>query len=230
MLVSRPVGGILSAGPSRGSGCVTIHLCGLPEDCPCGRAGRHCPLLGLAPGGGCHPPRSPSTMVRSYRTVSALPVPTRWSAIGGLFSVARPSDRSDLALASTLALWSPDLPRRCGPQNRFRRGHPGDSPASTVWHLWDQMVGETPIAGRPGRADPDLTWAVRVRRPPASAGRPAPDQVELTGAARSWPHTRSSSPNTAELARYARFVSSTKASWSSSDHGAWSRRVRYASL
>ncbi len=102
-LVSRPVGGILSTGPSRESGWVTIHLCGLPEECPEGRTGRPRPLLGLAPGGGCHPPGSPPAMVRSYRTVSPLPVPTprgRPSAVCSL--LPDPSDRSDLALASTL--------------------------------------------------------------------------------------------------------------------------------
>src|SRR3546814_21187082 len=34
------------------------------------------------------PPRSPSTLVRSYRTVSPLPVPRSPEAIGGLLSVA----------------------------------------------------------------------------------------------------------------------------------------------
>src|SRR5581483_7629283 len=49
---------------------VAIHLCGLPGDV--GRASH--PTLGLAPGGGCQPPGSPRALVRSYRTVSPLPV------------------------------------------------------------------------------------------------------------------------------------------------------------
>jgi len=73
------------------------------------------PLLGLAPGGGCQPPGSPPTLVRSYRTVSPLPV----RATGGPASRHRrsalccpePAGRPVLALASTLALWSPDFPR-----------------------------------------------------------------------------------------------------------------------
>src|SRR5688572_3572422 len=51
--VSRPVGGVLSSGPLRGSRWVTIHLCGLPGDID--RAGR--PTLGLAPGGVCRAAR-----------------------------------------------------------------------------------------------------------------------------------------------------------------------------
>ena len=51
--VSRPVGGVLSTGPLRGSGWVAIHLCGPPGDVD--RAGR--PTLGLAPSGGCRAAR-----------------------------------------------------------------------------------------------------------------------------------------------------------------------------
>ncbi len=130
VLVSRPVGGILSTGPSRVAGWAAIHLCGLPEECPCGPTGRRRPLLGLAPGGGCHPPRSPPAMVRSYRTVSPLPVPTVRSAIGGLLSVARSVRSLRPGSRQHPALWSPDLPRRR--DRSRRRGHPDDSPARTV--------------------------------------------------------------------------------------------------
>jgi len=130
LLVSRPVGGILSTGPSRGSGWVTIHLSGLPEECPSGPTGRRCPLLGLAPGGGCHPPGSLPTMVRSYRTVSPLPVPTLGTAIGGLLSVARSVRSLRPGSRQHPALWSPDLPRRR--TEARRRGHPDDSPAVQV--------------------------------------------------------------------------------------------------
>lgn len=171
VLVSHPVGGILSAGPSRGSGCVTIHLCGLPEDCPCGRAGRHCPLLGLAPGGGCHPPRSPSTMVRSYRTVSALPVPARGPAIGGLFSVARtvrslrPGSRQHPCPVESRPSSTARSPEP------IRRGHPGDSPARSVLHRSRFDVSGNVAADqvrsirrcRPARPDPGPTRG-RARR------------------------------------------------------------------
>jgi len=123
VLVSRPVGGILSTGPSRVAGWAAIHLCGLPEECPCGPTGRRRPLLGLAPGGGCHPPRSPPAMVRSYRTVSPLPVPTVRSAIGGLLSVARSVRSLRPGSRQHPALWSPDLPRRR--DRSRRRGRPG---------------------------------------------------------------------------------------------------------
>ena len=45
------------------------------------------PLFGLAPGGVFQHPDSHRDLVRSYRTVSPLPVPSEW-AIGGMVSVA----------------------------------------------------------------------------------------------------------------------------------------------
>jgi len=78
-----------SSVPSRGR---IIHLglpspaasCGLPGT----RTGRATPrpLHGLAPGGVCRATPVTSGPVRSYRTVSPLPVPR--GAIGGLLSVA----------------------------------------------------------------------------------------------------------------------------------------------
>lgn len=63
---------------------VTIHLCGLPEERPVNRAGRtaHLLCLTLLQVGFAKLRRSPGALVRSYRTVSALPVPLL--AIGGL--------------------------------------------------------------------------------------------------------------------------------------------------
>ena len=52
------------------------------------------PLFGLAPGGVYQRPASPRGLVRSYRTVSPLPVARRIGPIGGLVSVALPSPRS----------------------------------------------------------------------------------------------------------------------------------------
>ena len=48
--VSRPVGGVLSTGPLRDSGCVAIHLCGPPGSVN-GRTALS--LFGLAPDGVC---------------------------------------------------------------------------------------------------------------------------------------------------------------------------------
>jgi hypothetical protein len=90
---------------------VAIHLCGLPG--VGGRAGR--PLLDLAPGGGCQPPGSLPTLVRSYRTVSPLPVRDTGSAARhrrSAFCCPEPTGHPVLAHTSTLALWSPDFPRR----------------------------------------------------------------------------------------------------------------------
>src|SRR6478672_11231291 len=55
------------------------------------------------------PPGSPRALVRSYRTVSPLPVPVR--AIGGLFSVALSCGSPRLGVTQHPALWSPDVPR-----------------------------------------------------------------------------------------------------------------------
>jgi len=68
--MSRPIGGVLFPGSFRRTGSVTIHLCGLPGIN--GRAARS--LLGLAPDGVYLAARSPWSLVRSYRTVSPLPV------------------------------------------------------------------------------------------------------------------------------------------------------------
>ena len=74
--------------------------------------GQPIPLLGLAPGGVCRAAGSPPALVRSYRTVSPLPVrrPTT-GAIGGLFSVALSCGSPRLGVTQHPALWSPDVPR-----------------------------------------------------------------------------------------------------------------------
>jgi len=66
------------------TGPVTIHLCGLPEERPGDRAGRtvHLLCLTLLRVEFAELRRSPDALVRSYRTVSPLPVP--FPAIGGL--------------------------------------------------------------------------------------------------------------------------------------------------
>src|ERR1700688_148256 len=71
MTVSRPVGGVLFAP----GGEVTIHLSGLPGDCPA-RGGRatHVPHSALLRVGFTEPAGSPRPLVRSCRTVSPLPV------------------------------------------------------------------------------------------------------------------------------------------------------------
>ena len=102
--VSRPVGGILFPGPLRGSGSVTIHLCGLPEWCHVAVAGRaaHPLCSALLRKGVAQPPGSPPTLVRSYRTVSPSPVRPGGRHRRSALCCPVPSDRSDLALASFL--------------------------------------------------------------------------------------------------------------------------------
>ena len=114
--VSRPVGGILSAPPEGGTG-VAIHLSGLPGERLLSEAGRaaHLPRLALLRVGFTEPAGSPRPLVRSYRTVSPLPVRAWRPAIGGLLSVALSCGSPRLAVSQHPALRSPDLPRH-GPR------------------------------------------------------------------------------------------------------------------
>jgi hypothetical protein len=104
--VSRPVGGILSTGPlpdpDGWSSICAVYLGTL--------AGPTDPCSTLLRVGFTEPPGSPRTLVRSYRTVSPLPV-TALPSIGGLFSVARSCESPRLAAGQHPALRSPDLPR-----------------------------------------------------------------------------------------------------------------------
>jgi hypothetical protein len=102
--VSRPVGGVLYAP----RGVVTIHLSGLPGDCPLCGGGRatHVPRLTLLRVGFTEPPGSPRALVRSYRTVS--PSPVRASPPSAVcFLLHCPSGRPDWPLASTLPCGAP---------------------------------------------------------------------------------------------------------------------------
>jgi hypothetical protein len=133
------------------------------------------PRFGLAPGGGCQPPGSPRTLVRSYRTVSPLPVRDRGPAIGGLLSVALSTDRSPRpGSRQHPALRSPDLPRhRTGAR---RRGHPAGSPSPSVWRASGELCRVAP-AGRHNsttfeRAGERSRFSRARRGPRRCAGRP----------------------------------------------------------
>jgi len=69
------------------------------------------PLFGLAPGGVY--PATPVTRcaVRSYRTISPLPVTPKRT--GGIFSVALSIDSRRPGVTWHPALWSPDFPPFC---------------------------------------------------------------------------------------------------------------------
>jgi hypothetical protein len=92
---------------------VTIHLSGLPGDAPCEGSRRAAcfPRLALLRVGFTEPIRLPRPLVRSYRTVSPLPVRARRPAIGGLLSVALSCESPRLAVSQHPALRSPDLPQ-----------------------------------------------------------------------------------------------------------------------
>ena len=120
--MSRPVGGVLSTGPLRESGWVVIHLSGLPGDM---RAGSPSHVLALLRVGFTEPAESPRSLVRSYRTVSPLPV--RLSVPSAVYFLLHfPSGRPVWPLASTLPCGVPTFLDRLpdGPG----RGHQTNSP------------------------------------------------------------------------------------------------------
>ena len=91
------------------------------------------PLLDLAPGGVYQPPGSPRTLVRSYRTVSPLPVTPGEPVAHRRFALCCTSVRSPQPGSRQLrTLWSPDLPQRTG-VSTDGRGHPDDSPSLAVY-------------------------------------------------------------------------------------------------
>ena len=86
--------------------CVATHL-KRPTREPCGP--HEVPLFGLAPGG-VYPATGVTTgAVRSYRTISPLPVP---KDLGGIFSVALSVGLRPPGVTWHPALWSPDFPPR----------------------------------------------------------------------------------------------------------------------
>ena len=110
--MSCPVGGVLFPGPLRGSGSVTLHLCGPPEG-PSGEGRTSSPALdsALLLAGVAEPAGSLRPLVRSYRTVSPSPVPGEPGHRRSVSLWPDPRGRPRLARTSTIALWSPDLPQ-----------------------------------------------------------------------------------------------------------------------
>lgn len=101
---------------------VTIPLCDLPEGClSAGEQPSFC--LVLLQMGFTKPHKSLYVLVRSYRTVSALPVVCEHpSAVYSLLHF--PSGRPNLALASILLCEAPTFL-----STFLCRGHPNDSPS-----------------------------------------------------------------------------------------------------
>ena len=107
LTVSRPVGGVLSPFRTRWPSISAAYLGTAPRS---GRA-THVPRSALLRVGFTEPAESPRPLVRSYRTVSPLPVRARRPAIGGLLSVALSCESPRLAVSQHPALRSPDLPQ-----------------------------------------------------------------------------------------------------------------------
>jgi hypothetical protein len=126
-------------------------------------AGPAVPRLALLRVGVAEPPGSPPTLVRSYRTVSPLPVRRtgcpaprhRRSAL----CCPVPAGHPVLAHASTRALWSPDFPRR-------RR-----SGAAATWPAHRHRAAYRPGGPGPGTRHPGARSAGSAARPAPGGGR-----------------------------------------------------------
>jgi hypothetical protein len=151
-----PVGGGESACKRDSVGAlrrpVTIHLCGLPGRCSRGSGRAAQPsCLALLPEGFAEPRRSLAVLVRSYRTVSPLPVAR--GPIGGLSLLHCPSGRPDLARASTVPCGVPTfLDRRTATTAVTRPTHRRS------------VYGRSSTAGRPAGTRVRLRRS-RTRRP-----------------------------------------------------------------
>ena len=148
--MSRPIGGVLSTGPLRESGWVTIHLCGLPGSVS-GRAALS--LFGLAPDGVCLagqvtlaagallPHRFTLTCARSQ---GAGP-----SAVCSLWHF--PAGHPDWLQASILSYGAPTFLSTDAPEGSGR-GHPVNSPSGT------SLAGDFPCVTRRCELATHATW------------------------------------------------------------------------
>ena len=129
--VSRPIGGVLSTGPLRGSGWVTIHLCGLPGSVS-GRAALS--LFGLAPDGVCLAgqvtPAAGALLPHRFTLTCARSRGAGPSAVCSLWHF--PAGRPDWPLASILPCGAPTFLSEFPGWGR-RRDHPAGSPSTPVW-------------------------------------------------------------------------------------------------
>ena len=127
------------------------------------------PLFGLAPGGVCQANAVTSAPVRSYRTLSALPVPPTPAgarAIGGMLSVAlslslKPKPPTRRALPATLVSRSPDFPRRSRRNDAAARPPGGPYlvfPASRSKSSWNRIARSSPSISPSIRSGRQRRW------------------------------------------------------------------------
>ena len=110
------------------------------------RTDRPCPLLGLASNGEAEPRRLPDVLVRSYRTVSPLPVISLARDPSAVCSLLLPSSgHPDPALAGTLSCEAPTFLRFAV---RRTRGHPTDSPSETSLKVVVHGTNEVHVPSR----------------------------------------------------------------------------------
>jgi hypothetical protein len=157
--MSRPISGVLSAGPFRGSGRVVIPLCSQPGSVH-GRAALS--LLDLAPGGVCR--AAPVTRGAGALLPHRFTLTDRVAPAGGLFSVALSCGSPRLAVNQHPALWSPDFPQAAVGGPTTTRDHLADSPPPT------SMPGGGPGAFQKSR--PDRSGYQPPARAMASRQRP----------------------------------------------------------
>src|SRR3979411_1934060 len=89
------------------------------------------PCLALLRVGVTEPPGSPRTLVRSYRTVSPLPVLRFGSHRRSVLCCPEPTGHPVLALTSTLPYGVPTFLDTVPSEDDRCRGHPADSPSET---------------------------------------------------------------------------------------------------
>src|SRR5690606_15186992 len=126
------------------------------------------PLFGLAPGGVCHANPVTRAPVRSYRTLSPMPVPhKRPSAVYSLwhFPSASAQAYAGRALPATFVSWSPDFPRP--PSARRELGGGRGCPAP-----WPVLSSPSPISIQEqleqDRADFSVDHSIDLFRPPTA--------------------------------------------------------------
>ncbi len=135
------------------------------------------PLLGLAPGGGCHAPercRPAGGLLPHLFTLASMAPGKTPGRIGGLFSVALSTGRPVRVLPGTLPRWSPDFPQAGFPR-------PATARPSGAAHLYfTRIPGCRPMARwRPAEGPPGSSPGPRSppRRPPSRPGGSPPERA-----------------------------------------------------
>ena len=168
--VSRPVGGVLSG--SLAAPGVTIHLCGLPGDCPEGAGGPPSPAWPCSGWGLPSRPGHPGRWCALTAPFHPYLCPAPGRPIGGLFSVALSCGSPRLAVSPAPC---PAESRPSSTRSTPGRGHPADSPSHPVCQ---RNSYTTPADRRAPRGE-----SAGPKRGEGGRHSGYPDRVELAGPA-----------------------------------------------